>query len=286
MNKTCNILQIGFISGIIGFISEYFGALKFSYVILLVLIFLDTLTGVAKALKYRRFSCYGLRKFTKKIITYSISILTARLMELGINNLFETSLLSQILAAYLVITESVSILENLALLGVPIPADFIQILLGKIRIPGINKMIGRAGRDEQVHIDEIDEIIMYQIPTFENEHIKRMLEIKFEVFKQTVLQIIKIFKSGDTDDRDLLYYKIMTVMQAAIQEIRDKWKDEVPSKYIHLFNDEHQVKVDECFRKIKTILASGGKIKTRKEQLLDCIKVLMYQTIMDARKRN
>jgi len=129
MNKTIHYLQISLLSGILGFVSEYFGSIELPFVILMILIIIDTATGISRAIKYDRFSSRGFRKLIKKIVLYSTCIVTVRLLEIGVLSLIKTSLLSQITVAFLIITEAISILENLTLLGTPIPAKLIKLFL-------------------------------------------------------------------------------------------------------------------------------------------------------------
>ena len=141
MDKNDLLLKIYGVSGILGSLSEIFTSMQTSYIILLVLIILDTLTGISTAIKYKRFSSTGLRKATKKIITYTLCIITVRLLETILNPLVTTTMLSQIIIAFLAITESVSILENLTLLGAPIPSNILPLLIKILKIPGLNTYI-------------------------------------------------------------------------------------------------------------------------------------------------
>lgn len=135
MNRTNYLMEIFYLSGIIGIISQFLGELETSYIILLALLILDTVTGMVVAIRHRRFSSRGLAKLLKKVIPYTVSIITVRLLEIGMLPLFETTILSEVMIAFLQITEAVSILENLTLLGVPIPSNFITILLNNLKFP-------------------------------------------------------------------------------------------------------------------------------------------------------
>jgi phage-related holin len=67
MDKNDILLKIYGVSGIFGFLSDIFTSMQTSYIILLVLIILDTFTGISTAIKYKRFSSTGLRRATKKL---------------------------------------------------------------------------------------------------------------------------------------------------------------------------------------------------------------------------
>ncbi|MBU3143023.1 phage holin family protein [Clostridium sp. CF012] len=283
MHKNDFLLQIYGVSGILGFLSEMFNSMQTSYIILLVLIILDTITGISTAIKYKRFSSTGLRKATKKIITYSICVITVKLLETILNPLITTSILSQTIIAFLAITESVSILENLPLLGVPIPSNILPILITTLKIPGLTAMIATS-KDKHSEFSDIDDIINYQIPAFEDKYIRNFLEIKCDVMKSTINQIILIDETPN-DNPDILFYRILSTIELGLKDMNKKWLEEkIPPKYIESFSKVNQPKVDNCLEKLKIICYSTKTTSEKKAQIIDCIIIILYQTIIDARK--
>lgn len=275
--------EIGFFSGVMGIASEYFGSLQSSYYILLILIGLDTITGIAAALKYKRFNSKGMQKLIKKIITYSTAIVTVRLLEIGILSLYETTLLTQIIVAFLVITEAISVLENLAILGVPIPNSLLTFLLKNIKIPGLENVMG-INKGEQNEIAEIEEIIRYQVPAIEDEHVRRLLRIEFEAWKDLAVQLDNVFREKE-DSNDIIYYRVITLMQLTFKEIEDKWKEEnIVGEYLEKFAGERQAKVDRWLQKVRSICFSADSPEKKKERIIEAIIILLYQTIIDVRK--
>ena len=282
MNRTIHYLQISLLSGILGFVSEYFGSIQFQFAILLILIIIDTATGISRAIKYDRFSSRGFRKLIKKFVLYSTCIVTVRLLEIGVFSLINTLLLSQITIAFLIITEAISILENLTLLGTPIPTKLIKIFLDE-KISFFRQSINNSGQDNQKIISEIEEIINYQIPTFNDKYIKQLLKIKFAVWKNIAMQINNLIGDGEISN-DHIYYKVISLIQLGLNEIQDKWKDEVPQEYINKFNTCHQPKVDTWLEKISLICYSNDSVTNKKERLVESILIILYETIIDARK--
>ena len=280
-----NIIEVGFISGFIGILSESFIHIQYSFIILLILITIDTVTGISTAIKYQRFNSKGIVKLVKKIISYSTSIATVRLLEIGALSNYNTTLLTQIIIAYLIIVESISILENMTLLGVPLPPNFVSFLLRFIRIPGIEKILEEAEKNLDRSIAEIDEIIIYQIPTIDNLELRKLIEIKFDVWKNIMMQINTNIVEKDNQNSDLLYFKIMSLIETGLKEMNNRWKDtDVSKHYLDLFNKHNQPKLDGLLKKIKNICYADDDLQSKKEQLINSIVIIFYQTIIDARK--
>ncbi|MGE4282381.1 MAG: phage holin family protein [Clostridia bacterium] len=284
MNRTHYLIELCCISGIIGIISRFLGDIQSSYIVLLTLIVVDTLTGLAAAIKLNRFSSLGLAKFIKKVITYSLSIATVRLLEIGTLVMVETNILSFVIISFLEVIEAVSVLENLALLGVPISARFINILLGHLRIPWLKEAL-RMGSNNEKEIKEVEEILKYHVPTFEDKNMRRLLEIKFIGCKQMIQQLHKTFQEVDTKNSQLLYYRTVSLIQLELDEVEEQWeKSNIPRNYITAFNTFYMPKIDHCQEKIKRICFSSETIENKKEQIMDSIRIIMYQTIFDAHK--
>ncbi len=282
MHKNDFLLKIYGVSGIIGFLCEMFNILQTSYIILLMLIILDTITGIFTAIKYKRFSSTGLRKSTKKIITYSLCLITVRLLETLLNSLITTTMLSQIIIAFLAITESVSILENLTLLGVPIPSNLLPILIKSLKIPGLNSII-QPSKDNHIEFSDIDDIINYQIPAFEDKYVRNFLKIKCNVMKSIINQILLIDEKSN-DNPDVLFYRILSTIELGLKDMDKKWSEEkIPSNYMEIFSKVTQPKEDNCLAKLKIICYSIKTTREKKSQIIDCIVIVLYQTIIEAR---
>ncbi len=283
MDKNDILLKILGVSGILGFLSEIFTSIQTSYIILLVLIILDTLIGISTAIKYKRFCSKGLCKFTKKVMTYTISIITVRLLEIILDPLVATTMLSQIIVAFLAITESVSILENLTLLGAPIPSNILPLLIKILKIPGLNTIL-ETSKDKEKEFSDIDDIINYQIPTFEDKNMRTFLEIKYNAWKSIISQVMLIDETTN-DNPDILFYKILSFVELGRLDMNKRWAEEnIPTKYIKNFSQKNQSKIDKCLEKLKITCYSQKTTKEKKDQIIDCIVIILYQTIIDARK--
>lgn len=285
MNRSTQFIEIGLLSGVLGLISEYFGAVRIVFIILLIMICIDTITGIAVSVKRLRFSFRGTVRFIRKFVTYSMCVVTVRLLEISMQGMFKTTFLSQAMGIFLVIYETISVLKNLAIIGVPLPPNFVQFLLGQVNIPGIRQLVKNAPRSEEWYINDIDDIIRYQIPAFSDECMKRMLEIKLNAWKLMIKQLKGIFSEQKDGNHDLVYYKILNYVENMNYEIENRWKkDGISKKCVDAFNSHHDEKVEKWLQKVRSLCYSEDKSKNKEEQFVESVMILLYQTIIDARK--
>lgn len=129
INRRCYILKviINTISGILIYILSFlFGSLDASIIILAIVIGLDYLTGVCKAIYNRNFSSFkSIKGIIKKIGYFLIVILGAMIDKI----LGDNYIIRNIIIYFFISNEGISILENWALLGLPIPKKLYDSLL-------------------------------------------------------------------------------------------------------------------------------------------------------------
>lgn len=118
---------INTISGILIYILSFlFGSLDASIIILAIVIGLDYLTGVCKAIYNRNFSSFkSIKGIIKKIGYFLIVILGAMIDKI----LGDNYIIRNIIIYFFISNEGISILENWALLGLPIPKKLYDSLL-------------------------------------------------------------------------------------------------------------------------------------------------------------
>ncbi|WP_425446705.1 phage holin family protein [Dethiothermospora halolimnae] len=284
MNRLSYLLELSFISGIVAFLESFYNHIDISYIVLLTLIIVDTLTGLAVALRYGRFSSKGLCKLLKKIITYSTAIFTVKLLEIGVITIVQTTLFSRLIVAFLEVTETVSILENLTMLGVPLPSNFITFLINNLKIPGLSKVI-KVGRKNEKDISEISDIIKYQLPLFDDKDVKDLLKIRFNLWKDIALQINKVFKYNGTSGNEHLYYKIMSIIKTEAKEMEvDLKKKSIPKEYINTFHNKYEPLVSKWLSRVEKICFSNKSDEEKRKDIIDNIVITCYQTILIAHK--
>lgn len=123
-----------FIKGIASFIVAFIDSLlSCSYLpsqetltVIFILIIFDTVTGFAKAFKNHDVSSSGFFRFALKILVYFILLATGSILD-HVVQISGVSALT-IVSAFLAITESLSILENIAGLGYAVPAKLVSLL--------------------------------------------------------------------------------------------------------------------------------------------------------------
>lgn len=283
MGKENGVAIIYPFSVLLGILSDIFGSIKISYIILIILISIDTISGIASAIKFRRFSSKGMLKITRKIILYTTSIVTVRLFEVILKSLINTTMLSQTITAFLAITEVVSILENMIILGAPIPSNIISIMLNSLKIPNVGTAIS-VMTDNDKDINQIDEMLEYQVSTFQNKEVRELLNIKLNVWK-SIAQQINTVKENDSEPKDVFYFRIMSLIELGFKELKVRYKEaNISDEFINTFNTVHIDKVNDWLKKIETICYSDASENKKKEQLIDSLLIILYETIIDIYK--
>lgn len=284
MGEITKLIEMWELKLIIGSILAVFAPFKTAMAILLVMIIIDTATGSYYAAKIGKFSSKRFRKGVGKTITYMTSIIVMRLLEVGIESIIATTLITLIIVDYLIITEAISILENLTLLDVPLPAGFLKIILKSINYHKFTDLFSK-GLEKQNYLSEIDEIIDYQIPTIKSGCMRELLAIKFNEWK-SVINIIDMQLSNDNSiSSDLIYYRVSALITATNNALVDKWAEAgISQECISLFYACHEKRVKKWIELIKQICYSEENVENKKKQIIEKTIILLYQTIIDIQK--
>ncbi|HEY5562661.1 MAG TPA: phage holin family protein [Clostridiaceae bacterium] len=275
------LLTVG-VLGVFAFICDIFTDFQTSSIILLMLIILDTFTGISTAIKYKRFSSTGLRKLLKKITTYALSIITIRLLEIILDPIIITTLLSQIIVAFLAITECISILENLTLLGVPLPSNILPFLIKPLKIQVLNNMLENF-KDKDKEFSDIEYIIKCQINNLDNPYLKDFLEIRYNAYKSIIKQIMLI--DDACINLDILFLKVVSFVDLTLENTNKIYKvKNFENKYIERFSKNNKSTKEKFIEKLKIICYSDKTTAEKKDKLIDDIILVIYQSIIDARE--
>jgi len=113
------------LSGLAFYVDWMFGAQKESLVIIGLLVFLDALTGFMRAYRKCRISSAGFFKTAVKCFVYFILLTTGACVDK--TSPFPFALVT--MAAYLSVTEAISIIENLGAMGYSVPS----VLIGRLK---------------------------------------------------------------------------------------------------------------------------------------------------------
>lgn len=267
---------------ILGFLSEIFIGMYTSVIIILVFIFLDTITGIAAALKYKIFSSVGLRKFIRKVVTYALCMITVRLLEVILDPIIITTMLSKTIIAYLAMTESVSILENLAMSGVPLPPNILIILIKNLNIPIINTMMENSKNMEK-EFSDVDYIVKCQIDNLNDIYMKYYLEIRYDACKSIIRKITRIDESNKNSD--LLLYKVVSFAELAFNNANKEYAEKhIPTNYIEYFSVNNQSTIFVLLKKLNITCCSEKTVREKKDEIIEEIIIIIYQSIVFSRK--
>jgi toxin secretion/phage lysis holin len=268
---------------IISSILMMFTPFKQALLVLLIIIIIDTLTGVYYSVKYKKFSSKGFRKGIKKLITYFIAVAVVRLFEIGISELINTNMYTTFILSYLIVTETTSVLENLTLLGVPIPYQFISKIIKLIKLKLFKGLLDEESSNQD-YINEIDDMIKYQVPNIKSENIRKLIVIKFEEWKSTI-NIIGLQLSSNVENGDIIFYKVTGLINNTRALMEEKWLDsEIPKVCIINFKLWHQSRIEKWTKEVEAICKSSDTAENKYKMIMDKIVILLYQTIIDVQK--
>lgn len=107
-------IPIAFLAMVLDYL---FGADKQYLVVISALIIIDTVMGLMLAAKKSEVSSYGFYRFSTKLLVYFCLAATAKLVD----RVLPVAVASPIMFSFLGITEGISIFENAASLGFPVP---------------------------------------------------------------------------------------------------------------------------------------------------------------------
>ena len=284
MDRMHEIFAMWYIKVAFGVLLTLFAPIQISIIIIAFMIFLDTTTGVACALKQKRFNSKSLRKNLKKVAVYATCLLTIRLVEVGTLASMDTIILSQIMAGFLIGTEAISILENLTILGLPIPTGFINILFKQLPIGALEELISK-NQQEKKELGDIEDILYFQIPTIKSGNMRKLLEIKIETWLKVAKDIISYLNELQRPDNELIYYKVSSIIDRGFKDMYEDWAEErIPEECIEGFNKWHESRIQTWLKDVKEICFRIIPIDRKKDELIKKVTILLYKTILDAQK--
>lgn len=113
------------ICALVSMVGEWLiGAHKEAFVVVFILIILDTLSGVMKAMYNSDVHSSGFFRFVTKTLVYFMLMVTAALVDKALPFAFGAT----IMYTFLAVTEGISILENISASGWPVPYKLLKVL--------------------------------------------------------------------------------------------------------------------------------------------------------------
>jgi toxin secretion/phage lysis holin len=253
-------------------------------IILFLMITMDTITGSIYAMTTRKFNSKGLKRGLIKLTTYFASILVVRLLELGISSLFSTTSITLFMISYLLFTEAISVLENLTLLGVPIPSgfkNFIKKQLGDFQI--FNQ---EDSQDiKQKYIKEIFDLIDQSKNVLCDEFIESVKILLEELAQFINIVDLKIHNNEAQTDNELFFYRVITLINSTNERVRQRLEESNINRSFNYYYKKHYTeRMDKFLEYTKDICTGENTIERKKLQLFDKVLTLAYQIIMDLQK--
>jgi toxin secretion/phage lysis holin len=268
----------------ISILTVFFSPFYMSITILFILIVIDTAAGGYYAYKTRRFTSKGFKKSLFKLITYFSSILVVRLLEMGISELIHTEVITNLITAYLIVTEGISVLRNLTLLGAPLPSKLSAIIIKQIKNETLDELF-QSGSNKQEYIQEVRDIIEYQIPSIRCPHMRDYLTIKLKEWAQFINILDSHFLSSGLDNNELFFYRVTNLINLTMDQVNDKASEaKIPSECIECIKQWHKPMIERIRNSIKEICYLNEPMERKKNLIIEKVIIGLYQTITDIQK--
>ncbi|NLZ47186.1 MAG: phage holin family protein [Clostridiales bacterium] len=269
---------------IMGIFLSIISSFKTELIILVLMIILDTLTGTLYAIKMKKFSMKGLKRGLKKILFYSLLVLVIRLVEIGISSLYSTTILTNIITSTLIIIEVTSSLRNLVLLDVPLPKGIADFILKQVSNTPISNLVLSSTHNKD-YIEEINDMLNVVLPIIEDKNFRHLLEIKFEEWTSLVNHIDIDFNKIYSNNSEILFFRLSTLISATRLRIRDRWQKEgIPSDCTKTFDDWHEIKFNKWLATLKLACINDTDMDKKKTEIIEKLIIFLYKTITDIKK--
>lgn len=269
---------------IMGIFLSIISSFKTELIILVLMIILDTLTGTLYAIKMKKFSMKGLKRGLKKILFYSLLVLVIRLVEIGISSLYSTTILTNIITSTLIIIEATSSLRNLVLLDVPLPKGIANFILKQVSNTPISNLVLSSTHNKD-YIEEINDMLNVVLPIIEDKNFRHLLEIKFEEWTSLVNHIDIDFNKIYSNNSEILFFRLSTLISATRLRIRDRWQKEgIPSDCTKTFDDWHEIKFNKWLATLKLACINDTDMDKKKTEIIEKLIIFLYKTITDIKK--
>lgn len=262
------------------FISSFYMSLT----MLFILIIIDTAAGSYYAYKTRKFTSRGFKKSLFKLITYFSSIFVVRLLEIGIRALIYTEAITNLMTSYLVVTETISVLRNLTLLGAPLPGRLSSIIIKQIKSDTLDEIL-KSSNSKKEYIQEIRDMIDYQLPSIKCEDMREYLTIKFREWAQFINLLDSYLLNSGSDNNELFFYRVMNLMNLTMDQIdRKAMEAKISDKCIECIKQWHKPMLEKIIQSIREICYLKEDIDKKKNLIVEKIIIGLYETITDIQK--
>lgn len=269
---------------IISVLVTLFSPFQVPLIVLCAMIVIDTITGSLYALSISKFSSKRFKLGLRKILLYFTCILVVRLIEIGVSGFLSMGYLTGFIGSYLILTEGFSTLENLTLLGVPLPYKIKEIIIKQLNNKDLGKFLS-DGMGSKEYIQEILDMAEYHVPQTNNKDLKNVIDIMLHEWVQFVNILNTNFYNNFNEDTELVYFRVSSLINATMNRIFDRLSHEVITKEIlDAFNAVQKNKINSFMNDIKNICCNSETSDRKKQQIIEKVISMLYQTLTDLQK--
>jgi toxin secretion/phage lysis holin len=284
MNEFSKIFKNWELKAVFSAFVVLFAPYEWPVIMLLALIVIDTICGAFNAAKMGGFTSAGFKRSLAKMLTYAAAILVVRLSEVGISHIIETTAPTHIIISFLIITEAISVLENLSLLGVPLPVGFASIIEGHVK-NSVLKILLSGSRSRKEYENKIRNSVNFQIPGFKSKKIKKLLKILSDEWAPAISAIDTQLAGNTTSSGDLIYYEVGGIIKITNSLTAEKWAaSHVPAQCVEAVGAFYSAHMKKGLEPLEALCKSQDPPDIREKKILECIIIALYKTVDELQK--
>lgn len=259
-----------------------FSPLQLPISILITLIIIDTITGSFYAMKMKNFNTLKFKKGIFKIATYFLVILIIRLLEIGISSIVNTIAITHAVTTYLIITEGLSSLENLTLLGFPVPKFAKDIILRQFDNTIIEPLF--KSNDTNFTLPEDIKSLSESISSITEPQLRSLYSIVIYELGNFVMNINSNAFYTSNNNNDLFYYKVMASINVSYDKIYLKCKKEnISNELVEKILNPKSDEMIDWKNKIKILCYKDITLEEKKQSITEDILLFIYKLVANAK---
>jgi toxin secretion/phage lysis holin len=245
---------------------------------LLILCLVDLLLGTVNARRAHRLSSAGMRRGIAKLFIYFVFVATVALAE---HIAFGTSGCTALAIGLLVVTELLSIIENLVLLGLPIPfaSKFLMMFSNKIKHFGLN--ISPNEGDNYAVMRDLLQIIERRVPNLQDPVLHNAVRV-YVGFWYTWVDALNVAMFNGSPE--LAYQRLRASTEQNLLEIKSAMaRDGVDDQHQQVFLNVWNRKLLSWFRaRVKLACDAPIENEVKLERVRDALTLMIFRMMSEA----
>lgn len=251
------------------------------FLVMFLVYILDFATGIWKAMAARSFSSARFFRGAIKLGVYCGLVVTAHAIDVA---MLTGTVFTTLMFAFIITTESSSILENLHDLGFNTPAPlqrFLKSYSQKLWREKIAKIDPEIAKEFEDYAADFSELVNVYIPKISCPQLQKLLKIKFEHWGILCDRV----QSMEVTGLEMFKAKFLLLVKETIKDIETAWKKAgIDEKIIEQFDEMHQPKKDRFFiaiDKLTDVAPDQQDFDVRKMAILKELSLLNYQALTE-----